>query len=149
MSVDRKLDILGIALLLVGLIGALSLFSGNSTLITGWIASLLGWLSGWGAWIIPLSLIVIGLYLILRKFDQIPRPRFEQIAGFVLLYLNILALLNFFTGDLTDVYALAEAGMAGGIIGGLILTVLVQTLGGIGAFLVLCAWLLGRSDLLL
>ena len=82
------------------------------------------------------------MYLILRRIEKLPRLPFEQISGIILLYLNLLTFLHLFAGGASDPYPLAEAGQGGGIIGGLLLYFLVKSLGNVGAFLAMLAWLL-------
>ncbi len=141
-SPERKMDIIGVFLLLAGLLAALSLFAGKDNPITAWVSGVLRWMTGWGVWIIPLAIMIPGIYLILRRVESLPRLPFEQIAGLVLLYLNILAFFHYFAGGAVDPYLLAEDGKGGGLVGGIIIQLLVAGLGDIGAFLVLCAWLL-------
>ncbi len=141
-SPERKMDIIGVFLLLAGLLAALSFFAGKDNPITAWVSGILRWMTGWGVWIIPLAIMIPGIYLILRRVESLPRLPFEQIAGLVLLYLNILTFFHYFAGGAVDPYLLAEDGKGGGLIGGIIIQLLVAGLGDIGAFLVLCAWLL-------
>lgn len=141
-SPERKLDILGVILVLAGLISVLSLFAGTSNKFISWWATFILWLTGWGVFAVPIGLIAGGMYLILRRIDKLPRLPFEQISGIILLYLNLLTFLHLFAGGAEDPYPLAEAGAGGGIIGGLLLYFLVKSLGSIGAFLAMLAWLL-------
>ncbi len=141
-SSEKKMDLMGVFLLLLGLIIAMSLFAGSETTVTAWISALLRWFTGWGVWVVPFTLMIPGVYLILRKVDSLPRLPLEQVAGLVLLYLNLLTFFHYFGGGIAEPYLVAEQGSGGGILGGVILQVLVAGLGEIGAFLVLCAWLL-------
>ena len=141
-SPERKLDILGVILVLAGLISILSLFAGNSNSFIYWWSTFLQWLAGWGVFAVPIGLIAGGMYLILRRIEKLPRLPFEQISGIILLYLNLLTFLHLFAGGASDPYPLAEAGQGGGIIGGLLLYFLVKSLGNVGAFLAMLAWLL-------
>lgn len=141
-SPERKLDIFGVILVLAGLISLISLFSGDSNKAISWISTILKWMVGWGVLAIPIGLIAGGLYMVLRRIEKLPRLPFEQISGLVLLYLNILIFLHLFAGGAEDPYPLAEAGSGGGIVGGLLLYFLVKSLGDVGAFLALLAWLL-------
>ena len=141
-SPERKLDIFGVILVLTGLISVLSLFAGRSNLVlSGW-ATIIKWMTGWGVLAIPIGLMAGGLYLILRRIEKLPRLPFEQLSGLILLYLNLLAFLQLFAGGADDPYRLAEAGRGGGVFGGLLLYFLVKSLGDVGAFLAMLAWLL-------
>ncbi len=142
LSPERKLDIFGVILVLAGLISILSLFAGRSNqVLSGW-ATIIKWMTGWGVLAVPIGLMAGGMYLILRRIEKLPRLPFEQLSGVVLLYLNLLAFLQLFGGGASDPYRLAEAGRGGGIIGGLLLYFLVKSLGDLGSFLALLAWLL-------
>lgn len=140
-TAERKLDIIGGLLVLVGIFSGLALMSRSSD-FAAWWAGVLKWLVGWGVIIIPLGLIAAGMFLILRRIEKLPHLPFEQISGIVLLYLDLLALMHFLGGGLDNPYLLAEKGRGGGIIGGSIMNFLVETLGGFGAFLVILAALL-------
>lgn len=139
---DRMQDVTGLLLIILGMVCALSLFAKTDTVVTGWVDGVLRWFAGWGVWILPLALIYWGVSILLRNVDAFPHLPFEQTAGLVLLYVNILAFFHFFAGGSQNPYPLAEAGQGGGILGGISLRFLVVGLGEVGAFLVLLAWLL-------
>ena len=90
-SLDRKLDIAGVILGLVGLLTLLSLVSSTRSPLTGGWVSLVAKGSGWGMYILPLALIAVGAWLVLRHFERIPTVSVEQLIGIVLLFTNILA----------------------------------------------------------
>ena len=83
--------------------------------------------------------MTIGLWLILRHFERVPQVSVERIFGLVVLYLNLLADMQFVArlawGDLFY-------GEGGGKLGGWIFEVLRSSLGWGGAALALIAWLL-------
>lgn len=142
LSLDRKLDILGIVLVFVGLPTLLSLFSVNqSSSTSGWLY-LLSQAFGWGAYIFPLTLIILGGWLVLRNFEQIPNADFERLVGLVLLFFNLLGWLHLATlPDSNEaVYATAAAGEGGGYTGGFLFELLRGNLGLGGAFIALLAW---------
>lgn len=138
---DRQLDGIGIILIVLGILCALSLFTKDSSAFTDWVSHTLRWLAGWGVWALPVGMILAGASILLRGVETLPSLPFEQVAGIMMLYLNILAFLHFFAGGSANPYPLAEAGKGGGILGGVSLRFLVVGVGEIGAFLVLCAWL--------
>jgi S-DNA-T family DNA segregation ATPase FtsK/SpoIIIE len=144
MSLDRKLDITGIVLALLGILTLLSLLSPiKSSLIGGWVNTL-GVTFGLGTYLFPFGLIVCGLWLVLRNFERIPQLAIERLLGFVLLFLNFLAFLHLIsllnTSD--DAFALAKAGKGGGYVGALASEALDASLGTGGAVIALIAWLL-------
>jgi hypothetical protein len=59
-SPERKIDIIGVIMALVGLLTTLSLFSAQNGSLTGsWISALKS-VFGWGVYILPIGLIEIG-----------------------------------------------------------------------------------------
>ena len=143
-SLDRKLDIVGIGMALVGLLTLLSLLSSTrSPLIGGWV-SLNGKAFGWGMYLLPLALIAIGLWLVLRNFERIPTVSVERLIGITLLFTNLLAWTHFFTFPESSQAALelAAAGSGGGYTGAIFLVALQSTLGMGGTIIALLAWAL-------
>ncbi len=138
-SPERKLDAVGILLALVGLVMLLSLLSVNKGSLTGWLTHLLAQGLGWGMYLLPLGLLGIGLWLVLRNIERLPQFSVERLSGIFLLFLNLLAWLHLLAGG-ND--TLAESGQGGGAIGNLILGALVSALGTAGAVIALLAWLL-------
>ncbi len=141
MSLDRKLDIAGMIMALVGGLTVLILVSATRSPLTG---TLIAWLStafGWGVYLLPLAFISIGLWLVLRDFERIPWPSPERVLGAVLLFFIALVWLQFMTRPLTREasFATAEARQGGGYVGAVLLEVLLATLGWWGAGIVLLA----------
>ncbi|HIQ01996.1 MAG TPA: hypothetical protein EYH30_07680, partial [Anaerolineales bacterium] len=154
LSLDVQLDILGYALLGVATLTLLALLSVQRGALLGpWVA-LLSRAFGWGVYAVPFFVGAAGLYLVLRRFgDRIPRPRPEQVAGVLFLFVAFLITIHFpvVWGTGLDPRAAADAGYGGGHVGAGLGTLLVRGLGGVGAALVLLMlWLLGiffTSDL--
>jgi S-DNA-T family DNA segregation ATPase FtsK/SpoIIIE len=143
-SLDRQLDILGVGLTVAGLLITLSLASANRSPM---LSSIVGFFFdgfGWGGYILPLAMIVLGLWLVLRKFERIPQVSLERMLGIGLLFTNLLALLHWslLPANRGEALAFAEAGRGGGYIGATILSVLQAALGMGGAAIALLAWLL-------
>ncbi|RPJ51845.1 MAG: DNA translocase FtsK [Chloroflexi bacterium] len=143
LSPDRKLDIIGVALTLTGLLTLLSLFSDEHAVLTGWWVTFITRLVGWGAYILSAALILLGVWLVLRNIEQLPRPSTERLAGVVLLFVNILAWMSLIPVVLygVDGWSLAQAGEGGGIIGSFFEELTVAALGEAGASVVFTAWL--------
>lgn len=141
LTLDRKLDLLGIAMVLVGLLTLLSLVSSNN----GWLSS--GWLAvigmgfGWGMYLLPVGLMALGLWLILRHFERLPQLELGRIIGLFLLFFLILGWLHFFSfpSDQGAIYDLAANSQGGGYIGGLLFALLQPNLGLSGAAIMLVA----------
>ncbi len=144
LSLDRKLDIAGVILTLVGGLAILGLISPSNSLVIGKLFSLIRMLFGWGMYVMPIGMIVIGLWLILRDFERVPQIAVEPLTGIVVLYANFLAILHFlaFPVDQTASYALAAAGKGGGYLGGWASALLIGLLGQWGTAIALLAWML-------
>jgi S-DNA-T family DNA segregation ATPase FtsK/SpoIIIE len=138
-SPERKLDIAGSVIALVGLLTLLSLLSIQRGLLTGlWIKTLAN-LFGWGVYVLPIGLMAVGLWLVFRHIEHIPIPSLERLVGIILLYCNLLAWISLTAGNSWD---LAKAGKGGGYIGAVIERALVIGLGKPGALVALLAWLI-------
>ena len=144
MSLDRKLDILGMALTLLGVLTLLSLLSPIKSILTQqWVQALKS-AFGSGIFVFPFTLILCGLWLILRNFERIPQFAVERVLGLILLFSNFLASIHFITTLRTQAnsFELAAAGMGGGYSGALIIKGLETALGTGGAAIALVAWLI-------
>jgi DNA segregation ATPase FtsK/SpoIIIE, S-DNA-T family len=142
LSPERKLDLLGITLALTGLITLLSLLTSNRGSLTGGWVHFLGLLFGWGVVLLPLGLLLVGLWLVLRNVERIPPFSLERVTGLVLLYLCLLTILHRLAGGPEVASELADAGLGGGYLGGLSLRILWAALGSAGALIAILAWLL-------
>ena len=148
MSLDRKLDLVGILMLFVGLLTLLSLISASHNLITAKWLTFLGWAFGWGVYLFPAGLVILGLWLVLRSFQHVPHLGVERFVGVVLLFLNILGWMHYFSFP-KDASALADAHAGGGEVGAFIFNALYTSLGWAGSAITLIAWLIIALVLLL
>ncbi len=139
LSIDRRLDILGVFLALVGLLTLLSLLSSHNGVLTGWWVRAVNQVAGWGSFILPIVFIIGGIWLVLRNVERLPMLSAVRVTGLTLLYLNILGWLHMLAGG---GWGLAADGQGGGYIGALFEQLLVRALGPAGASIVLAAWLL-------
>ena len=136
LSIDRKLDILGVALALIGLLTLLSMFSTPSE-VTGWWVNFVRQVAGQGAFVLPVTLILLGIWLVLRNVERLPMLSAERLTGLVLLYLNGLAWLHLVGGGGR---ALAETGEGGGYVGWFFEGLTTAALGRPGAYIVFAGW---------
>jgi S-DNA-T family DNA segregation ATPase FtsK/SpoIIIE len=141
MSLDRKLDLIGILMLFIGLLTLLSLISASHNPATASWLNFLGRAFGWGAYLFPAGLIIIGLWLVLRSFKHVPQVAIERLIGVVLFYINILGWMHFFSFP-EDAYALAASSAGGGYTGAFIFNLLYSTLGWAGMAITMFAWLI-------
>lgn len=137
LSAERKIDIAGVILTLIGLLTLLSLLSTEQGSVTNAWVGLIRKLAGQGAFVLPAVLILFGVWLVLRNVERLPVLRAERSAGLVLLYLNALAWLHLASGG---GWELADAGAGGGWLGAFFERMLVGALGKPGAIVALAAW---------
>lgn len=129
---------------LVGLLTFLSLLSSNHGSIIGIWVTAIHTAFGWGMYLLPLTLVALGLWLILRHFDRLPQLALERAIGLIFIYLNILTVLHFlsFPENRSVNFEMAAEGQGGGYVGGLIFAALRTALGWGGTAVALVAWLL-------
>jgi S-DNA-T family DNA segregation ATPase FtsK/SpoIIIE len=143
MSLDRKLDIIGILLVFVGIVTGLSLFATESDLpfLQSWL-NLNRQLAGWGVFGLPLAFFGVGLWLVLRRFgDRLPKLEPERIVGLVLMYLALLTTLHFMVAESKEtIFDPVSANQGGGLIGAALLLGLLTALGTLGSAVLLVAW---------
>lgn len=142
LSIDRRLDILGVILVLIGILTILSLISTNNGTLTGWWILSVKRIAGLGSFILPIVFIFIGIWLVLRNVERLPMLSLERIAGLVLFYLNILGWMHVLLARQINGWELAGAGQGGGYLGAISERLLVSSLGRPGTFVVLSAWTL-------
>lgn len=135
LSDERKLDILGVALALTGVIGGLTVLSANRSELTGSVLNALAIVFGWGAYVLCGALVLFGLWLVLRKIDRIPPISVERVTGLGLLFLFIETLLQGISGS-------ASSPEGGGWLGALLYNILQGLLGSNGLVVAMIAWLL-------
>lgn len=141
LSLDRKLDIIGVVMVVIGLITLFGLLSvNNGWLMGGWVA-LLAQLFGWGVYFVPLGLMLLGGWLVLRKFERLPQLSAERGLGLGLLFLLMLIVMHFalLPDDNEAAFRMAADGLGGGYIGSGILQLLRAGLGWAGAAITLGA----------
>lgn len=142
LSINRRLDLAGTVLGILGILTIMSLISNNrSLLVEAWIVFLTRSF-GWGAWVFPVSLIVIGVWLVVRNQESIPQLTLERFSGLLLLYLWLLAILHIAAGNPMYVVHFEEAQIGGGYLGALFMRILQTGLGKFGVGIALLAWLL-------
>ncbi len=141
LTLDRKLDILGFGMVLLGLLTLLSLFSSNNGwLFSGWLA-IIGKGFGWGMYLLPVGLMALGLWLILRHFEQLPQLELARLVGLFFIFILLLGWLHLFSfpRDQVAAFELADQSQGGGYIGGVLLAILEPNLGLEGAAIILAA----------
>lgn len=142
LSLDRKLDILGIGLFFVGLLSLLSMLSPSShPVMAAWL-NMLTQTAGWGRYGLPFAFMGVGLWLVLRKFgDKLPRIDPERLLGILLMYLALLTTMHFAaTPTDAEIFEIVRTGAGGGLVGAALLSALFGAAGGLGSVVILAAW---------
>jgi DNA segregation ATPase FtsK/SpoIIIE, S-DNA-T family len=143
LSLDRKLDITGLIMAVIGTLALIGIFSATQSQV---VHSLLDfWLKlfGWGGYILPLALVVIGLWLILRNFERLPRLSLERAVGIFLLFIWALMGLQLLAEFLhTFGFMIMSNVSGGGFFGRLFFDNVYGWIGLVGTLVILFAWLI-------
>jgi len=145
LTLDQKLDLLGIVLALTGLLTAFSLLSASQGWLTDWWVKPLKDTFGWGVFVVPLALMATGSWLLLRSFESVPKPSGERVIGLVLAYLAALVTLQVIAIQISGGYDAsgqpgAPAQTGGGVLGEALRRMLITAIGGLGTAVLLLAW---------
>ena len=138
LSPERKREITGIVLVLIGLLTLLSALSAQSGQLTRWWTNLLQKWVGWGAYTLPLLLLVLGGWFLLSRVEHLPKLNLERVSGAVLIFANLLVWFELVARS----FQLTGDSSAGGQLGDAIYQVFESLLGKAGTVLVLIAWFL-------
>ena len=142
LSPERKLDVVGVIMSVVGLLTLLILFSAQRSALTGNMVHVLGQIFGWGIYILPIGFIVMGLWLILRQIEKLPPLTLERGTGILLFFFWLLAMMHAIAIPLELAGQAALDGWGGGYFGSFFQRILFNSLGTGGAVVALLAWLL-------
>ena len=140
-NVAQKALMVGILIIFITVILVLSLLSPNQGQLTTALAGLMRRTFGWGGLVLPLITGGVGLYLVLWGMEQPPQLPAYRLTGAGLLFLAFegfasLALLMI-ENEFFDPWVIAQAGVGGGYLGGLIASVLMTAVGNLGAIFTL------------
>ncbi len=139
LSPERKIDLIGAAMALGGLLSLLSFISATQSQATSTLLRGMQAIAGWGGFMIPLALLLFGLWLVFRNVDRLPALSAERITGLFLFYLTVLAWMHLLGGG---GWQLARDGKGGGFLGAVIERLLVPNIGAAAAGVVLLALLI-------
>jgi S-DNA-T family DNA segregation ATPase FtsK/SpoIIIE len=141
---ERRIDIFGVGLALLGALTLLALISSKpGGLGDAWL-NFVGRMVGWGLYVLPLGLLAIGLWMSLRNAERMPPLNLTRILGALFLFVNLLIWLHLFlfATSTSEAYALANQGLGGGNVGAAMLLWLQAGLGLAGTAVLLLASLL-------
>lgn len=142
MSINRRLDLVGTVLAILGLLTFLSLASAKRSLfVEAWVVFITHSF-GWGRWVFPAALIFVGVWLVVRNQESIPHISVERVTGLTFLFIWLLPILHFVAGNPMYVIRFEEGRIGGGYLGALFMRVIWTGLGGLGATIALLAWFL-------
>lgn len=160
LSMDKKLELLGVAMTIVGGILLLSSLSPTPGTIPDEINRWLSKQLGIGAVFVPIAMLPLGIWLImLRVGQETPVVDLQRVIGLIALYAGLLALFQFadalnYPPGINQTYeeylaALqnvllplsAEFGRGGGRVGSEIYYFLISNFGEIAGFVILVGWL--------
>ena len=151
LNLDRKLDLIGVALVFGAIALVFSALSQEQAAVSAF-NQLIGQLLGWGALALPATMLGLGLWLMIRRFgDSLPTLDPLRLAGAALAYLGALTFFQFIEalsygevigrigacgGDCIRALAQASylAGRGGGYVGGWLYQALVTNFTEIGGF---------------
>jgi S-DNA-T family DNA segregation ATPase FtsK/SpoIIIE len=140
LSPERKLDVVGAVMSVLGILILLILFSAQKSVLTGSMIHVFQQMFGWGVYILPVALVLMGLWLILRRIEKLPPLSLERATGILLFFLWLLTLMHSIIPLETADQAIL-LGIGGGYIGNLFARVLLNGFGGAGSIVILFAWL--------
>jgi S-DNA-T family DNA segregation ATPase FtsK/SpoIIIE len=141
LSAERKLDVVGAVMAVVGVLTVLILFSAQRSAVTESVMSVLSRTFGWGIYVLPVGLIVMGIWLILRRIEKLPPLTLERATGIIVLFLWLLATMHSIIAAPELAEQAAMDGAGGGYIGSVFEKALFKYFGTGGAIVALLAWL--------
>ena len=143
-SADRKMEIVGVILAVVGLLTLLTIASSARSEASGFWVNLWRTSFGWGAFVLPLVLIAVGVWMVAHNFERVPQISVERLLGILFLVMIALALLHLAVSPpgRASAYAVARDGRGGGYVGAAIMVVLESGLGALGMLIALFGWFL-------
>lgn len=154
LSLDDKLDILGVGLVVTALVLFVSSLSPQQGAITGSINDLISQTFGWGSFAVPVACMAVGLWLIVRHFgDDAPEVDPVRITGIVMLYIGALMLFQFIE-TFNEIYKFAtpetlylfvresiEQGRGGGTIGAELYYLVISNVGELPGITLILGWM--------
>jgi DNA segregation ATPase FtsK/SpoIIIE, S-DNA-T family len=141
LSAERKLDVVGAVMAVVGILTTLILFSATRSNVTDYLMLRLSQGLGWGIYILPAALIVMGIWLILRRIEKLPPLTLERATGIVVLFLWLLVVMHFAIAAPSRADEAAMNSDGGGFVGSFFQKSMVNLFGMGGSIVLLVAWL--------
>jgi DNA segregation ATPase FtsK/SpoIIIE, S-DNA-T family len=149
LSAERKLDVVGAIMAVVGLLIVLILFSAQRSDVTGGMLRVLSQVFGWGIYVLPVGMIAMGSWLILRRIEKLPPLSLERATGIISFFFWLLVVMHSIIAQPAMADNAALDGAGGGYIGSVIERALFNSIGTGGAIIALLAWLVINLTLIL
>ncbi len=156
LSLDDKLDFLGVGLVFGALVIFFSSLSGQQGSLTGAINTFFGQLLGVGAFGVPLIMAGIGIWLIVRHFgEEAPEIDPIRITGMAMAYIGLLMIFMIIETFTNPFYGMATPETfnivlerttipnmhGGGRVGAFLYSLAVTNLGEFPAFFLVAGWM--------
>ncbi|MBT4304925.1 MAG: hypothetical protein HOD40_04060, partial [Chloroflexi bacterium] len=143
-SADRKMEIIGILLALVGLLTFIAVLSdSHGEISNAWVNI---WQTGFGigAYLLPLLFILLGVWLVAHNFERLPKISIERLLGITFTVLILLTISHLIVSPpgKEAAYRVAADGKGGGYVGAALMVLFEDRLGTLGMLILLVAWLL-------
>lgn len=135
MKEELKYEICGIALVALGLLGIVCLFSPDSGLLSQFVDNVLKSVAGEGRYILPVLLVVIGVRLVQKRGRA---GLSERMYGIILLFLVILTFLHLVI-PVEDSFKAGARGDGGGMLGAVFCYIFRKSFGIAGTYIILIA----------
>ena len=137
----RNREILGIMIMSLGLLSAISLLSYKTGIIGKFLRNSFFMLFGFGAYVFPIIIIAIGLLFIINKSDLNGDKKTIYIFILFLIFIILINIKNHdlesFTSNINYSLELSKKGLGSGIIGAIFGYVFLKLFGSIGSYIIL------------
>ena len=137
----RNREILGIMIMSLGLLSAISLLSYKTGIIGKFLRNSFFMLFGFGAYVFPIIIIAIGLLFIINKSDLNGDKKTIYIFILFLIFIILINIKNHdlesFTSNINYSLELSKKGLGSGIIGAIFGYAFLKLFGSIGSYIIL------------
>ncbi len=141
LSDERKLDVVGAIMAVVGILIVLIQFSPQRSEPLEMVVSVLSRSFGWGIYILTFGLIAMGIWLIFRRIEKLPPLTLERATGIIILFLWLLVAMHFVIAAPARAEEAAMNGDGGGYVGSSFEKFMFNYFGMGGSIVALIAWL--------
>lgn len=133
-------EIIGVAIVLVGILATISLFSAKTGIIGFILKNILFTFFGFGAYVFPILIIISGLLL---NFNKTTNNKVQKIIHLFTIFLVFIAFIHIkgygssgFSINLSNVLNLSKEGLGGGILGSILAYIFLKLFGTVGSYII-------------